>query len=169
MSARVDELATRFDAAVANVVTVVDRCTDEEWRMVCPAEGWSVAVVADHIAVYMLIQRDWIGKLANDQPMVPFTMRAIDAFNAWRAEDHAGATRSEVLTLLDHNQAIARDFVLSLTDEQLHRSRPFQRIFLDAEPCDVRDVAQCIERTLITHVRHHFVSITSTLVQSGRS
>lgn len=54
----------------------------------------------DHIAVYMQIQRDWIGKPANDEPMVPFTDRAIDAFNAWRAEQQAGVTQSEALALL---------------------------------------------------------------------
>ena len=65
MTAVTTELAARFDAAVAEVAAVVERCSDAEWQAICAAEQWSVGVVVDHIAVYMQIQRDWIGKLAN--------------------------------------------------------------------------------------------------------
>jgi hypothetical protein len=135
--------------------------------MVCAAEQWSVGVVVDHIAVYMAIQRDWIGKLANDEPLIPFTYRAIDAFNAWRAEQQTDVTRPEALDLLRRNHGLARDFMLSLTDEQLRRARPFDRIVLDTDSPAPRDVARCIERTLIAHVRHHLGSITATLAWSG--
>lgn len=163
MSAIAAELAVRFDAAVAEVVTLVEGCSDEEWRLVCLAEGWSMGVVVDHIAVYMLIQRDWIGKVASEEPMVPFTNRAIDAFNAWRAEDRADVTKAEVFTLLEHNRGVAHDFILSLTEEQLRRSRPWEYIILDAVPGERRTVAECIERTLIAHVRHHQRSIERAL------
>lgn len=169
MSAIAAELAERFDASVADVLRIVEECSDGEWRAICPAEGWSVAVVADHIAVYMPIQRDWIGKVAKDAPMLPFTDLAIDTFNAWRAEDQAEVMKPEVIALLRRNHGIARDFILSLSDEQLRRSRPINRIYLDTESRDDRDVARCIERTLIGHVRHHYESITSTLASANRN
>lgn len=163
MSGVAAELAERFDAAVADILRIVEGCSDDEWRAICPAEGWSMAVVADHIAVYMPIQRDWIGKVANDTPMLPFTDLAIDTFNAWRAEEQADVAKPEVIALLRRNHGIARDFVLSLTDEQLLRSRPWERIILDVAPGERRSVAECIERTLIAHVRHHQRSIERTL------
>lgn len=169
MEPRATQLAERFDAAVADVATLIEGCSDDEWRAICPAEGWSVAVVADHIAVYMPIQRDWIGKVASDEPMLPFTDLAIDTFNAWRAEEQAGVTSSEVIALLRRNHGIARDFILGLTDEQLRRSRPINRIYLDTESRDDRDVAQCVERTLVAHVRHHYDSIAGTLGQFKRA
>jgi hypothetical protein len=167
MNAITTELAIRFDAAVADVVAVVERCSPAEWTTICAAEQWSVGVVVDHIGIYMLIQRDWIGKLANDEPLIPFTERAIDAFNAWRAEERAGVTQPEALDLLRRNHGLARDFILGLTAGQLRRARPFDRIVLDTGSSAPRDVARCIERTLIAHVRHHFESITATLGWSG--
>lgn len=169
MSVIAAELAERFDAAVADVLRIVEECSDDEWRAICPAEGWSVAVVADHIALYMPIQRDWIGMVADNEPMVPFTDLAIDTFNAWRAEEQAEVTKPEVIALLRRNHGIARDFILSLSDEQLRRSRPINRIYLDTESRDDRDVARSIERTLIGHVRHHYESIAGTMGQFKRT
>jgi len=166
MDVTVVELADRFDAAVADVVDIIERCSDKELRTICPAEGWSVAIVADHIAVYMPIQREWIGKVANDAPMLPFTDLAIDTFNAWRAEEQADVTKSEIIALLRRNHADARDFILNLSDDQLRRSRPINRIYLDTASRDDRDVARCVERTLIAHVRHHYASIAATLAES---
>jgi len=159
------DLAERFDAAVTQLVSTFEGCSDDQLRAICPAEGWSVAVVADHIAVYMPIQRDWIGKVADDEPMLPFTDLAIDTFNAWRAVEQVNVTKPEVVALLRRNHGLARDFILSLSDDQLRRSRPINRIYLDTESRDDRDVARCIERTLIAQVHHHYASIATTLAQ----
>jgi hypothetical protein len=35
---------------LAELIAVVERCTEEQWRAACADEGWPVAVTAPHVA-----------------------------------------------------------------------------------------------------------------------
>jgi hypothetical protein len=111
------ELIERFNAAVDAFVALVASCTPDEWQVICPDEGWTVAAEADHVAVWIDLERDWITKVAFAEPMIPLALDAVNDFNDRRAHEQAAADRQAVLELLERNRAQSVAFMTSLTAE----------------------------------------------------
>ncbi|HEX5504795.1 MAG TPA: DinB family protein [Thermomicrobiales bacterium] len=157
MTTRVEHLVAEFEAVNEEIIAIVARCSDEEWRRACTGEGWAVGVVAHHIAT---VHRDFlglIGALAAGQTRSPgSSMANVDQSNARHACDHAAVGRQETLDALRENGAAAARQLRDLRDEQLDR---VAGVFGGHE----LSVAQVLEWVVIGHAREHLASIRATL------
>jgi uncharacterized protein (TIGR03083 family) len=149
MSERARSLAERFEQANRELVQTVERLSDAQWKTKTTAEGWSVGVVAHHVAgghagIAALVQ-----KIASGEPVPPMNMETLHKANAEHAIQHASTTKAETLALLRQNGAAAAATVRSLEDVQLDRIGGSMGM----------SAAQVIERILIGHVHDHHGSI----------
>ncbi len=155
-------LADQFEAAQEGFIRLVESLTVEHWRMKgknTPElrinnedESRPVGVIAHHVAV----NQDWIMNrikaILEDKPTPPVDFKEI---NAYHANEHAHATRAEVLALLrDSKPRIAKD-LRAVLDDQLDKERQF--------PTGTMTVQQRIERVLIGHMKSHQGSIEATI------
>ena len=155
-------LADQFEAAQEGFIRLVESLTVEHWRMKgknTPElrinnedESRPVGVIAHHVAV----NQDWIMNrikaILEDKPTPPVDFKQI---NAHHANEHAHATRAEVLALLrDSKPRIAKD-LRAVLDDQLDKERQF--------PTGTMTVQQRIERVLIGHMKSHQGSIEATI------
>jgi anti-sigma factor ChrR (cupin superfamily) len=155
-------LADQFEAAQEGFIHLVESLTVEHWRMKgknTPElrinnedENRPVGVIAHHVAV----NQDWIMSrikaIVDDKPTPPVDFKEI---NANHANEHAHATRAEVLALLrDSKPRIARE-VRAIRDHELDKERQL--------PSGTMTVQQRIERVLIGHMKSHQASIEATI------
>lgn len=146
------------------MIETIRSTSDGQWERVCADEGWPVAVVADHIAVWMDIELEWVYRIANGRPMIPLSMDAIDSFNAGHAQSNAGVTKDQVLKTLTNNVTAVRDFVSHLSDEQLAITLPTRAISLSARSTGPeRSLDTLVQHFLIRHLNAHHASIQRTL------
>jgi hypothetical protein len=155
-------LADQFEAAQEDFIRLVESLTVEHWRMKGQNtpdlrinnedENRPVGVIAHHAAV----NQDWIMNrikaIVEDKPTPPVDFKEI---NAHHANEHAHATRAEVLALLrDSKPRIAKD-LRAIPDHLLDKERQF--------PTGTMTVQQRIERVLIGHMKSHLASIEATI------
>ena len=150
MGQRAAALADAFERINAEVVAVVARCSAVDWDAVCAAEGWSVGVVAHHIAGGHMGISGAVQKIANGES---FQLPNFDKMNAEHAIQFASTTKAETLALLRQNAAAAAAIVRGLGDAQLDRVGGSLGM----------SAAQAIERILIGHVHDHHASIKKTI------
>ena len=81
---RAKELAERFTAYHNEVIACVENCSEEDWSKTCPYEGWTVGVVARHIAVHYGIV-GWVKKIAAGEELPE---RNWDVVKAWQPLSH---------------------------------------------------------------------------------
>src|SRR5438067_6351999 len=124
MSERAEALARQLEQVVGEFTRAVEECSEGRWRAKTSGEGWSVGVVAHHVAAAHLEAMGIIQGVANGQGMPPITLEMIDQGNAKHAEEHANCTKAETLDLLKRNGSSAVAAVRALSDEQLDRSTP---------------------------------------------
>jgi hypothetical protein len=161
-TARSSRLADQFEVAQEAFIRLVESLTVEHWRMKgknTPElrineedESRAVGVIAHHVA----INQDWIMNrikaVIEDQPTPPVDFKQI---NAQHANEHAHATRAEVLALLrDSKPRIAKQ-LRAIRDDQLDKERQL--------PTGTMTVQQRIERVLIGHMKSHQGSIETTI------
>jgi uncharacterized damage-inducible protein DinB len=152
MASRGQELAQRFEQANEEMIRAVEGCSDEQWRAKCAGEGWSVGVVAHHVAGGHQGIAGLVNAVATGQPVPSITMEQIDQGNAQHAQQHANCTKQETLDMLRQNGEAAAGTVRGLSDEQLSRTAPL----LGGPPMSA---GQMVERILIGHVQGHLDSI----------
>jgi hypothetical protein len=161
-TSRAARLADQFEAAQEGFIRLVESLTVEHWRMKgknTPElrinnedESRPVGVIAHHVAV----NQDWIMSrikaIIDDKPTPPVDFKEI---NAHHANEHAHATRAEVLALLrDSKPRIAKE-LRAVQDDQLDKEREL--------PSGTMTVQQRIERVLIGHMKSHQASIEATI------
>jgi hypothetical protein len=151
-------LAASFEDAITGVAALVEGCSDAEWQQVCTGEQWSVAVTAHHIAASTSPLMDFIGLVADGQPLPPITLDMIHDGNANHAQAFAQCTREETLVLLRDDGARVADRVRALSDEQLDRTAAVP-LFGGAET----SAQALIETLLIGHPKDHGGSIKAAL------
>lgn len=154
MGERAQELAARFEAVNAALTETVAGCSEEQWRRICPAEGWTVGVVAHHVAEDHALLSSAIQAVAIGLPMPSVTGAMVDQMNARHATQHAACTKEETLDLLRKNGAAAAAILRILTDAQLDTQAPHP--FRGGEPWRAEDLVQDV---LVDHVRQHGDSI----------
>ena len=162
MKSRSKDLADQFESAQQSFIRLIESLTVDQWRMRGANshglrlndedESRAVGVIAHHVAE----TQDWIMKrikaILEDEPTPPVDFKAI---NAEHANEHAHATRAEVLELLrESGPRIATD-IRAIPDEQLDKEREF--------PSGTMTVRQRIERVLIGHMASHQASIEATI------
>ncbi len=156
MSDRARTLADRFEQANRDMVATVERCTDAEWRTKTAGEGWSVGVVAHHVAGSHAALAGLVERVATGQPLPGVTWEQINQGNAAHAKEHANCTKAETLALLRQNAGTAAATVRGLNDAQLDRAAPL----MGGPPMSAQQV---IERILIGHVQDHLGSIRAAI------
>jgi hypothetical protein len=122
MNQRPQETIERFTTFNNAVVEFVENCSDENWKIKCSHEKWSVGVVARHIATIHYSALNLVKMMVDGQQMPELTMEAISQRNEQHAQKHADCTQAEVLGLLRDNGSKIIDFVGGLTDKDLDRS-----------------------------------------------
>ena len=122
MSKRAIDLAERFRAFNNELIGFVEKCSDENWRKVCPGEQWSVGVVARHITASHYGALGLAKMVVAGEKLPELTEGVIDQLNSKHAEKHRQCTRDEVLKTLRENGTSAADYVAGLSDTDLDRS-----------------------------------------------
>jgi hypothetical protein len=159
---RSGRLADQFEVAQESFIRLIESLTVEHWRMRGKNtpdvrindedESRTVGVIAHHVAA----NQDWIMNrikaILEDRPTPPVDFNEI---NARHANEHAHATRAEVLALLRDSKPRIADDVRSIPDDQLDKERQL--------PSGTMTVQQRIERVLIGHMRSHQASIEATI------
>ena len=151
MAGRAAQLADQFDQANQELIQAVEQCSDGQWKATCPAEGWSVAVAAHHVAVSHEAIAGVALIAANAQPAPPFTVEMLNQGNAEHAQQFANCSKAETVALLRSGGATASEMVRGLSDEQLGRATQLVGNTMTAE--------QIIEGILIGHVHEHLQSM----------
>jgi uncharacterized protein (TIGR03083 family) len=150
MSERARILADRFEQANRELISTVERLSDAQWKAKTAGEGWSIGVVAHHIAGGHAGISGLVQKIANGES---FPMPNLDKMNAEHAVQYANTTKAETLALLRQNAAAAAAIVRGLGDAQLDRVGGSLGM----------SAAQAIERILIGHVHDHHGSIRKAI------
>ena len=157
MSERARALANRFEQVNHELAATVERCSEGQWRATTAGEGWTVGVVAHHVAGGHSAIAGLVERLATGQPLPNLTMEMIHQGNAAHAQEHANCTKAETVALLRQNGAAAATVVRGLQDDQLDRTAS---VIAGAPPMSAQQV---IEGILIGHVQEHSASIRSAL------
>ena len=152
MSERARTLAEGFEQANRELIQTVEGLSDAQWRTKTTSEGWSVGVVAHHVAGGHQGIAGIVKKIAHSEPFT-FDMDMIHKGNAEHAVQHANTTKAETLALLRQNGAAAAATVRGLGDTQLDRVGGSMGM----------TAVQVIERILIGHVRDHHGSIRKAI------
>ena len=119
MSQRTKELVAGFNN---EFIAFVDNCSDEDWRKVCSGEGWTVGVVAHHVAAGHFGAIDFVRMIVAGEAIPEITMETIDQMNAQHAKEHANCTREEVLALLRKNGSAFAGYLEGLSEADLVRT-----------------------------------------------
>lgn len=122
MARRGKELAERFRAFNNELLAFVENCSDDDWKKVCPGEGWSVGVVAHHTADSHYGALGLVKMIVAGDKLPEITGEAINTGNAEHARKHAHCTRDEVLDILRANGSSTADYINGLRDEDLDRT-----------------------------------------------
>ena len=122
MSQRTKELVARFTGFNNEFIAFVDNCSDEDWRKVCSGEGWTVGVVAHHVAAGHFGAIDFVRMIVAGEAIPEITMEAIDQMNAQHAKEHTNCTREEVLALLRKNGSAFASYLEGLSEADLGRT-----------------------------------------------
>jgi hypothetical protein len=117
-------MAEEIADANAEFLAFVETCSDEEWRAVCRAERWRMAVVAHHIAWGHERAASWINSIRNGIP-IRESPEERNASNRVRAAQVAGIKRDEVIFLARRNVERLIAVLRSLTEEDFNRTAPF--------------------------------------------
>jgi len=122
MSSQAKELAERFKAFNNEMIAFVEKCSDEEWKKVCPGEEWPVGVVARHVAKGHYGAFNLAKMIVAGEKLPDITKEAIDQANAKHAEEHTNCTKGEVLGSLRENGSTVADYLSGLEDSELDRT-----------------------------------------------
>jgi hypothetical protein len=102
----------------------VRRCSETEWRLTVPGEGWSVGVVLHHVAVGHGQGVRWLHQMASGEGVTD-TAESIDRENAAHAVRMKAVGPQETLALLEQNGSVLEASLRAFSDEELDRTAPF--------------------------------------------
>jgi hypothetical protein len=123
-SERAAEIADDLAAANAEVLAFVRSCSEEQWLLTVPGEGWTVGVVLHHVAEGHEQGLRWLDAMARGAGVAD-TAEGIDRANAAHARRAEGIGPAETLALLESNGAELESALRELSDEELDRCAPF--------------------------------------------
>jgi hypothetical protein len=150
---RVAAFVAQFEAVNADLVALVEGCTDEQWRRRCEDEGRTIGVVAYHVSATNEAFARMLGALASGQSYSPkSSMADIHQHNAQQARDNADVGKPGVLDGLRRNGAAIVETLRGLGDEQLDK---VAGVFGGNE----LTIEQVIAYVIVGHTREHRDSI----------
>lgn len=124
MSKRTEELATRLEQGVAQLVIYAESLDPHEWAAPIAQEGRSVGVLVHHVATMYPVEMAVAQTIANGQAVTGVTWELVGELNANHAIEHAHPNRLTTLALLRRNSAAAAAAIRALTDAQLDTAVP---------------------------------------------
>jgi uncharacterized damage-inducible protein DinB len=157
MATRGEALAARFETVNEDIVAAVTGSTDEQWRQPCSSEGWSVGVVAHHIAEVQQTFAGMVAAFAAGETRSPSgSMDQVHESNARHAHDHAAVGRPETLEMLKESRDVIAPTLRGLDDAQLDR---IAGVFGGNE----LSVQRFVEYVVNGHAAEHLASLRTTL------
>ena len=155
MPSRAEELANKFEQAIAEFAQTIEQIPDDKWRGKGGPEGWTIAGVAQHVSGQFPLEMEYITAAAEGKEMPGYSWDDINAKNDSRAEKNSAASKDQVLRELRDGAASTAAYVRGLSDEQLDRAGALAL----AGGANVT-AQQLIEGgVLIDHVRGHMASL----------
>jgi uncharacterized damage-inducible protein DinB len=124
VSDRATALADALQRVNGEVIDFVSGCSDAEWSRVVQPEGWTVGVVAHHVAEGHMKALRWMEAILAGEG-VGDTPEADQAEDAAHAEAYADVTRADTLAHLRTTLDGLAAFVRTLDDDALVRTAPF--------------------------------------------
>ena len=82
MGAKGEAFAKQFEAKVEEATTLLEKLSDTDWKKTTPAEKWTVAATAHHIARSYEPVTHIIKTIAADQALPHFTPQMLSAWSA---------------------------------------------------------------------------------------
>jgi uncharacterized damage-inducible protein DinB len=155
VASRIDDIATRFEQANAELIATVEGLSDEQWTVQCGSDVRTVGVVADHIASSHVPLAQWIESIAAGQPM-SVSFDTIHEGNARHAAARANVTRTEVVDALRTNFQQAVEIVRGMNEAEIERPVP-----IAAMGGQEKSAAEMSDMLLIGHVNSHMNDIRS--------
>ena len=125
MSSQAKELTERFKAFNNEMIAFIEKCSDEEWKKICPGEELPVGVVSNHVAIRHYGAFDWAKMIVAGEKLPEITKEANAQANAELAEEHKNCTKDEVLGFLNENGSTVVDYLSGLEDSDLDRTGYF--------------------------------------------
>ena len=156
MGARGETFAKQFEAKAQEVTSAMDKLNDVDWKKVTAAEKWPVGVTAHHIASAHQGISGIMKAIADGKAGPNIPMAALDQMNAKHAQDFAGCTKAETLSLHKQNASAAAALVRSIDDAGFDRSGT---VFTGAPAMTAAQMAGI----LCSHIDEHLGSIRKTV------
>ena len=122
MGSRGESLADRFEQAVGEFASTIERIPDDKWSGKGGPEGWTIAGVAQHVSGQFPLEMEYITASAEGRPLPSYTWDDINAKNDGRAEKNSAASKADVLRELRDGAASTAAYLRGLSDEQLDRT-----------------------------------------------
>jgi hypothetical protein len=144
-------LADDFAAANGEALRFARSCTEREWALTVPGEGWTVGVVLHHIAESHAHGAGWIGRMASGDG-VPESAADIDRANAAHAVQAQAVGPAETIALLEVNGNLLEALLRALGDDELDRTAAFGPA--DGRELPTRDLAAVAARHTREHLAH---------------
>lgn len=160
-AARGEVLAEALSAKVSEIVATLDRLSDEQWRRTCAAEGWSVGLVAFHIALGVERQGGWIEQALEGGPAHQFSWDVTNELNAAVANARILPSKPFVLAGLP----VTADRLCTLL--QTMSDSDAARVALSSGGKDLS--IEFVMKNLMRHIDEHVASIRDAVadVNSG--
>jgi hypothetical protein len=117
-------LADDFARANEETLSFARSCTDEQWALRVPGEGWTVGVVLHHIAEGHAQTLRWLGDMMSGRG-VSDTAEGIDQVNAEHAVRAKSAAQADTAALLQANGSRLEAALRGLTDIELDKNSAF--------------------------------------------
>jgi hypothetical protein len=155
MAGQGEALAKQFERMNDDIVALVSSLSDEQWRKVCTAEGWTVGVTAHHAAGSYAPIAGMVQTIATRGPAPSITPQLLNQLNAQHAQEFAGVTREQTVDALRQGGAQAAAILRGLSDEQLQQKAELFGNTISAE--------QLAQNTLMGHAQEHVSSIKAAL------
>lgn len=155
---RAGRLATRLEEGALALATLAQALTDADWRRPIPGDGRTIGVVVHHVASVYPIEIELAQRVASGMPISGVTMADIHAMNARHAEEWAGVSRLDAITLLRTNSAQAAAAIRALSDDDLDAAATAS--LYDDAPVTAQFV---LEDHAVRHSYHHLAAIRRTL------
>ena len=157
MTDRIEQLKAQFESLNADVITMTEGCTDEQWLTPSTAESWTVAALAHHVAIVNTGFAGMVERLAAGDTYTPnISMDKIHDENATHAREFASVGKAEVLDELRSGGSAVVAALENLIDEDLDRHAGV----FGGNPLTV---GQVFEYVVIGHTAEHCGSMKATL------
>lgn len=120
-----EEAAARLNTSLVQLRWLIERCDDPSWWAVCPADGRTVGVVAQHAVSHLALVDFAIATGSGIRtPVADFTIESLHQFNAAFAAERAGVGRAETLAALEADGPVAIDKVKAMTPAEMRGALP---------------------------------------------